>query len=95
MKSLEWDTAKDEANIAKHGVSLALAEAIEWDQGIAMVDDRKDYGETRYIAYAPIEDRVFVVVYTLRGQVTRVISLRKANKREVKRYVQATDQNAE
>ena len=53
------------------------------------IDDRANYGELRYIGIAPLENRLYVVVYTERGNVTRVISLRKANEREVRRYERA------
>ncbi len=51
-----------------------------------MADDRFDYGEVREIAVGFIQDRLFVCVYADRDTTRRVISLRKANKREVKRY---------
>lgn len=83
---ITFDPAKDAANIEKHGVSLALAERLEWDWLIAAPDARQDYGEARMVGYAPIGVRVYCVVFTERGRVRRIISLRKANTREVKRY---------
>ena len=50
------------------------------------MDNRSDYGEVRYITLARIEKRVYVLVFTLRGSVIRLISARKANTKEVKRY---------
>ena len=55
-----------------------------------MPDDRKDYGELREIGYAVIESRLYCVVFTQRGDIFRVISLRKANNREIDRYEEAT-----
>ena len=81
-----FDAAKDVANLAKHGVPLALAVELEWDGLIAVPDTRRNYGEERMVGYAPIGQRVFCVVYTDRGQERRIISLRKANDREVRRY---------
>jgi uncharacterized DUF497 family protein len=52
------------------------------------IDDRANYGELRYIGIAPLENRLYVVVYTERGNVTRVISLRKASQREFDDYEQ-------
>lgn len=52
-------------------------------------DTRADYGELREIGFALIGDRLYVVVFVQRGDVMRVISLRKANSREVKLYEQA------
>jgi len=75
---IEFDPAKDQINRSKHGVSLSLAESFEWDSAL---HDRYAYGEPRYIAYGLIGDRVYCLVYTLRGETLRAISLRKANVR--------------
>lgn len=77
----EWDETKDAANRAKHGLSLAEAVRLDWVGGEIEVDDR-DYGELRLIYYGPLDGRMMVCVHTLRGQARRIISLRKANKRE-------------
>ncbi len=87
--NIEFDPTKDAGNVDKHGVSLALAESLEWDWLISRPDDRKDYGEPREIGFAPIGSRVFCVVFVQRGDNFRVISLRKANSREVKSYASA------
>jgi hypothetical protein len=87
---ITYDTFKDAANLAKHGVSLALAAQLEWDSLWAKPDVRRDYGEMRMIGYAIAGDRLFCVAYTDRGTERRIISLRKANSREVKRYVENT-----
>ncbi len=81
-----FDPAKDAANRAKHGVSLAEARRLEWDWLLAIQDERHEYGEPRWIGYAPIGARVYCVVFTDRGGERRVISLRKANRREVRSY---------
>lgn len=81
-----FDAAKDAANLAKHGVPLALAVELEWDELIVVPDTRRNYGEKRMVGYAPIGQRVYCVVFTNRGPKRRVISLRKANVREVRRY---------
>ena len=83
-----FDPDKDATNIAKHGVSLADAELIDWDAALVWEDDRKEYGETRLVALAPIDDRLFCCVYVERDGQRRFISLRKANKREVMEYVE-------
>ena len=81
-----YDPAKDTANLAKHGVSLALAEVLFAGPHVSMTDDRFEYGEVREVAFGFINDRLFVCVYADRDAERRVISLRKANMREVKRY---------
>lgn len=83
---ITYDTTKDQANIASHGVSLSEAESLEWDALVSEQDTRKNYGEARMIGYAPIGSRLFCVVFVDRDGARRVISLRKANLREVKRY---------
>ena len=80
------DPAKDAVNRAKHGVSLALAEILFAGPHLSVADDRFEYGEVREVAFGLINDRLFVCVYADREAERRVISLRKANKREVRRY---------
>ncbi|WP_426040017.1 BrnT family toxin [Brevundimonas sp. TWP2-3-4b1] len=84
--SIDFDPAKDAVNRAKHGVSLALAAAGDWTAAFIAPDDRRDYGEPRWYAYLPIDGRVHVVVYKERDDITRIISLRRANPREVRKY---------
>jgi uncharacterized protein len=83
---ITFDPAKDTSNQQKHGVSLELAQVINWLDVLTMPDARKDYGELREIGFAPIGDRLFCVVFTQRGDTMHVISLRKANAREVRNY---------
>jgi uncharacterized DUF497 family protein len=87
---IEFDAAKNEANIAKHGVDLRSAEDFDFDTAVYAEDDRKHYGETRYIALGRLSGRLHVMVFTLRDESIRVISLRKANKREEKLYNEKT-----
>ena len=83
---IEFDPAKGAANQVKHGVSLAAAAELEWETLLAGRDVRNDYGETRMIGYVLSGVRLFCVVYVERGDFRRIISLRKANNREVERY---------
>ena len=82
----EWDEAKDAAKRAKHGVSLAEGALLNWAVGITQVDGRYSYGETRYRRLAALNGRVFACIFTLRGARIRVISLRKANAREIREH---------
>lgn len=84
-----FDPAKNAANIAKHGVSLALAEQVEWDTALAWPDTRRGYGEARQGAIGYIGLRLFFVAFVDRADGRRVIRLRKANGREIERYAQA------
>lgn len=88
---IEFDTDKDAANLAKHGVSLADAGRLEWDTLWAMADSRRDSGESRMIGYALMGERLYCVVFTKRSGTRRIISLRKANNRERLRYAEVFD----
>lgn len=85
---IEFDAAKDVTNQAKHGVSLSLAGKLDWEAALAWVDERFEYNETRMIALAPRTGILYYVAFVDRGNVRRIISLRRANRREVKHYVQ-------
>ena len=83
---IEFDPAKDIANRARHGVSLAMAESLEWDLLLATEDIREDYGEVRLVGFAPIGRTVYCVVFTETDDSYRIISLRKALSKEVRYY---------
>ena len=83
---IEFDPSKDAANLAKHGVSLTVADELEWDLVIYKPDTRRDYGEHRMIGYTFVGARLYCVVFAERADVRRIISLRKANEREVNFY---------
>jgi len=86
---IDFDSAKDESNHGKHAVSLALAAELDWDNALVWVDERRDYGELRMIALAPATGILYAVAFVDRGEIRRIISLRRANRREVKHYVQS------
>ena len=86
--NISFDPAKDAANRAKHGVSLADAAAMEWETVWLRPDCRRNYGETRMIGIGYIGQRLYGVVFTDRGDARRIISLRKANAREVASYAE-------
>ena len=86
---IEFDPTKDASNREKHGLSLAMAAGLDWDASLVWVDERVDYGELRMIALAPETGILYVVAFVDRGETRRIISLRKANRREVKHYVQS------
>lgn len=82
----EHDPAKLAANVARHRVWFHEAEGFEWETADIKADDRKRYGETRFQATGYIGLRLYVMVFTLRGAAVRLISLRKANPREMNCY---------
>lgn len=85
---ITYNPQKDLKNLAERGISLAEAANLDWDSWLGAEDIRRDYGEIRYRGYAimPAENRLYCVVHTYRGNSVRVISLRKANSREVVLY---------
>lgn len=85
MKIL-FDPAKNAANLAKHGVSLALAGEMEWDEAVMWPDVRRDYGEPRMSALVLYGGRLFFVAFVDRANERRIITLRKANNREKMHY---------
>ena len=90
--NVTFDPAKDAANLAKHGFSLLDAVGFEWDTAVMWPDKRREYDEVRMVALGYIGLRIMTVVFVDRPpeQPTerRIISLRKANPREVKRYAE-------
>ncbi|HDR52745.1 MAG TPA: BrnT family toxin [Mariniphaga anaerophila] len=82
----EWDENKRVANLERHKIDFTDADDFEWDTAIETIDDRYDYGEGRWVTIGFINKELHVMVYTIRGNKIRIISLRKANRRESKYY---------
>lgn len=81
--NFEWDPAKAESNSAKHGISFPVAAECFLSEGLELEDDREDYGEVRVNRYARLKDSTPVVVtFVERDGVKRLISARKANRKE-------------
>jgi len=78
----EWDETKRRQNIEKHGIDFADIVFFDWQTALELEDDRNDYGETRIRAFGLLQSRLAVLVYTRRNSGIRLISLRRANKRE-------------
>ena len=85
---IEYDPDKNQRNIKKRGISFDLAHYFEWQDAIVWRDNRQNYGEIRYCALGYIDKRIYHLVLTFRKNIVRVISLRKANQREVNRYAE-------
>ncbi len=85
---VEFDPSKDEANLAKHGISLQAAIRFDWDLALEREDDRFDYGELRFVAIGLIDNRLHVMAFTdgTDDDAVRVISLRPAEKHEARFY---------
>ena len=86
---IEFDPNKNEKNIKTRGLSFTAAQRFDYDTAIRVEDVRRDYGEQRIVAYGYIGPRLHVLCYKPIGRLhIRVISLRKANKREEKFYAE-------
>jgi uncharacterized protein len=90
----EWDEAKNRSNFVKHGLDFADAEQVLSGPCVTFVDDRFDYGEKRCTTLGLLAGRVVVIAHTPRSDdVTRIISMRKANRREQKIYQKRLGKN--
>jgi len=87
--ALEYDPDKDALNRRKHGLPLGDALRFEWDSARIEEDARFDYGEQRFKATGYIGMHLYVLIFCMRGEHTRAISLRRANKREYHDYANA------
>ena len=87
----EWDEAKRQSNLEKHGVDFVDAAPILADSPLILEDNRRDYGEQRYLAFGERNDMLFVVAFTLRNGAFRIISARRANSRERRFYESQTE----
>jgi len=83
---ISFDAAKSERNERERGLSFTLVSQFDWSDAAIQEDDRKDCGERRYRAIGYIGDRLHAVVFTPRAGKVHVISLRKANQREVQQH---------
>lgn len=84
--TVTFDPAKNPRNVAERGLPFDLVDDIDWSQAVIVEDTRKDYGERRFRVFSYIGDRLYAAVITPRNGAVHVISLRKANAREVKEH---------
>jgi uncharacterized protein len=82
----EWDEAKNRSNFAKHGLRFEDAELVFFGPCITFVDDRFDYGEERLLTLGLLAGRLVVIAHAPRDEGTRIISMRKGNRREQEIY---------
>ena len=85
---ISFDPAKNARNIVERGLSFERVANLEWETALSREDDRRDYGERRVQVFGLLGRRLHMAVITLRGETVHVISLRKANSREVEWYEQ-------
>lgn len=95
MSELEfdWDPNKAATNAVDHHVTFEQAKGVFSDPfAVEFLDNRTDYGELRYLIIGMTEGRLLTVVYTERGDAIRIISARKAEPYERRRYHEANEQ---
>jgi len=83
--NIRFDQAKRDKTLEERGLDFARAEEIFAGQHLTRIDDRQEYGEDRYITAGMLDGRIVIIVWTPRGETCRIISMRKANEREIKR----------
>ncbi|HET6566331.1 MAG TPA: BrnT family toxin [Rhodothermales bacterium] len=83
--NFEYDPSKSASNKAKHGIDFEEAQAL-WDDTRLLITPTRFVSEERFVAIGPIGSKHWAVVYTIRGDAIRIISVRRARKNEVKRY---------
>ena len=87
---IEFDANKSQTNIKDRGLSFELAKQFDFDSALIWQDKRKPYPEVRFTALGLLDGRIHSLVFSETAKGIRIISFRKANKREVKRYEQET-----
>jgi uncharacterized protein len=86
-----WDENKSHSNLIKHGIDFFDAKEIFLHPVIVKIDERFDYGEKRWIALGKLADVIIVVTFTMRNGKIRIISARKANRKERKYYYERNE----
>ncbi|MBZ5559954.1 MAG: BrnT family toxin [Acidobacteriia bacterium] len=86
MAFLEFDEAKSARNLRERGIGFDRFVDMDLERALSIDDTRKDYGEQRLRVLGTIDGKLHVAVVTPRGERIRVISLRRANKREERAY---------
>ncbi len=86
MDPYEWDADKYETNLRKHGIGFELVDQFDWSRAAFRLDRRFDYGEVRRLAFGRIGELGYAIVFVIRGNKVRLISLRRARDKELEKY---------
>ena len=89
--AISYDPAKRDRTLAERGLDFADAAAVIDGAVWEFIDDRTDYGEVRVTTIGFLRERMVVVVWTQRDEDRHIISMRKANEREQRRYAKYLD----
>jgi uncharacterized protein len=84
---ISFDRAKNERNITLRGLSFDLVADLDWDSAIIREDTRRIYGEARFRVLGFIGNRLHMAVFTPRNGSVRVISLRRASRKEIQQWL--------
>jgi uncharacterized protein len=84
----EWDDVKNARNLARHGIGFEAMGDFDWDRSIIVDRSRHADGERRFAGIGPLHGKIYTVIYTWRGGTMRIISLRRANRKEEKTYAE-------
>ena len=83
---IEFDKAKREITLFARGLDMARAKEVFASPHMDQLDDRRNYGEVRIRTFGYLDGRPVFIVWTYRGLIRRIISMRRANEREIKKY---------
>lgn len=84
--TIKFDEAKSSKNVRHRGLPFSMVADFQWETALVIRDDRRDYGEERSLAFGAINSELYALVFTVRDDNIRVISLRRANRKERKRW---------
>ena len=86
---ITFDPAKNERNVRQRGLSFERAVEFDFNNSLRSIDSRRDYGETRHVAVGYLGQRLHVLCFVETVTRIRVVSFRRANRREMRRYENA------
>lgn len=86
---IDFDPARDRLNRARHGLPLAFARKLIWEEALVWVDGRYEYDEIRMTGRVPEGNVLYYVAFVDRGEIRRVISLRYAERKEIIHYAKS------
>ncbi|GCL50760.1 MAG: BrnT family toxin [Microcystis sp.] len=95
FREFDWDQSKRYSNIEKHGIDFAAVPPIFDGHCLIREDNRQDYQEIRMCLLGQLNGIICYVVYTIRGETCRLISARRANERERRKYQESIPQDGD
>lgn len=88
---ITFDAFKRDKTLIERRLDFVRAREVFEGLTVTLPDQRQDYGEARFITAGWLDERIVIVVWTPRGLARRIISMRKANEREIARYGQSLE----